>query len=784
MSSRFLPIAPLAGALLLALCAPAYAQVAGDAAATSTKDSSAADASPEAGSKSEGITRLPKVLVEGQRRSIAPVRDLEAQALQSGNPAAADTARLLEAVPGLWVNPAGGVSSLPAIHGLADDRLRIRVDGADITASCPNHMNPPLSYLAPAQVARITVYPGVTPVSQGGDSIGGSIVVERAAPAFAAPGAGWQLDGRAGVYARSNGNARGADLDLHLASDRFSLRYTGSTARADNYRAGGDFKTFDATGRSGHTLPRDEVGASGYVVHQQHLDLAYAMGDHLLEARLGWQQIPHQDYPNQRMDMTDNRQRSVNLRYLGQFGWGRLEARAYRELLDHAMDFGPDKRYWYGASSGTGSPCAPVSMTCAAGMPMLTRSDTSAFNLDADLDLAEADHLRLGAELRRYRLDDTWPPSGGMMGPGTFYNVVDGQRDRAAAYAEWEHRLAPAWTLEAGVRREQVRRNAGPVRGYDPTSNMMGAWQMRDAAAFNAADRRRSDGLWDASVILRQQAGAHLDIAYGLARKTRAPGLYEVYPWSTWAMAAIMNNFVGDGNGYIGNLALRPERATTASVTFDLHDPAGAWQLRATPYVTRVSDYIDAIQWDVASNAPRSVPVVGAFTVLKYVNQQARLYGLDLEAKRRLGDTAWGRFGLEGTLAWLHAENTATGDGLYNRMPGNARLRLTQRLGAWSNVLEVVGVARKDAVSRVRNELVTPGYGLVNLQLARQWQAWRLQLGVDNLFDRLYALPTGGAYLGQGTTMAINPPAPNPPRWGVQVPGPGRTVYAALSVSF
>ncbi len=96
----------------------------------------------------------------------------------------------------------------------------------------------------------------------------------------------------------------------------------------------------------------------------------------------------------------------------------------------------------------------------------------------------------------------------------------------------------------------------------------------------------------------------------------------------------------------------------------------------------------------------------------------------------------------------------------------------------------VVGVARKDAVSHVRNELVTPGYGLVNLHLSRQWQAWRLQLGVDNLFDRLYALPTGGAYLGQGTTMAINPPASNPPRWGVQVPGPGRSVYAALSVSF
>ena len=31
------------------------------------------------------------------------------------------------------------------------------------------------------------------------------------------------------------------------------------------------------------------------------------------------------------MDMLDNEQKRFNLRYLGQFGWGALEARAYHE---------------------------------------------------------------------------------------------------------------------------------------------------------------------------------------------------------------------------------------------------------------------------------------------------------------------------------------------------------------------------------------------------------------------------------------------------------------------
>jgi iron complex outermembrane receptor protein len=739
----------------------------------------------------DGDTVLPKVVVEGTRANIAPARAVDDASLEARAAATSDAASLLEGQPGVWINAAGGVSGLPSIRGLADDRLRIRLDGADITASCPNHMNPALSYVAPSDVARIVVYPGITPVSQGGDSIGGSIVVERSQPSFAAAGEGIVLSGELGTYYRSNGDAHGANASLTIASEHLSVRYTGATARAGNYRAGGEFKDYDFTGREGHTLDRDEVGSTGYVSHNQSLQLAYTNGDHLLEARLGWQQIPRQDYPNQRMDLTDNRQRSTNLRYLGQFGWGRLEARAYRETLDHAMDFGPDKRFWYGAASGgnnppggQATPCAPIGPTCAAGMPMLTSSDTTAFMLDADITLQGEDRLRLGLEQRAYRLDDWWPPSGGMMSPGEFWNIRDGERDRTAAYAEWEHHLGPRWTAELGVRYERVRMDAGPVQGYNPASNMMGSWQMRDAALFNAADRARSDGNWDATAILRQSVSDRMDIAYGLARKVRSPGLYEVFPWSTWTMAAVMNNFVGDGNGYVGNLALAPERALTASVTIDLHAADRRWELQATPYVTSIADYIDAIQWNPDTNAARSVPVRNAFTVLKYVNQDARLHGLDLSGKARLAETGLGVFALQGTLSWVHGENRTTGDGLYNRMPANARLSLTQRLGGWDNALELVAVARKDDVSQVRNELETAGYGLLHLRFSRAWSALRVDFGVENLFDRHYALPTGGAYLGQGTTMSINPPVPNYPRWGTQVPGPGRSLYAAVTLAF
>ena len=148
------------------------------------------------------------------------------------------------------------------IRGLADDRLRTQVDGVDVVAACPNHMNPPLSYIDPTAVAAIDVYAGVTPVSVGGDSIGGSIVVRTADPVFA-EGPGNLLQGSVGTFYRSNGDSWGGNLAGTYATDSVSLGYTGAYAQADNYKAGDDFKDYTFTGRVGHTLPH---GRSGLVV--------------------------------------------------------------------------------------------------------------------------------------------------------------------------------------------------------------------------------------------------------------------------------------------------------------------------------------------------------------------------------------------------------------------------------------------------------------------------------------------------------------------------------------
>ncbi|AUB80774.1 TonB-dependent receptor [Candidatus Thiodictyon syntrophicum] len=762
-----------------------------------------------AGLAAEDTATLQEVVVTARPEDLpgAGATTLNAAVIAPKRARTSDTASLLVDIPGVSTYGAGGVSGLPVIRGLADDRLRTKVDGMDLVAACPNHMNSPLSSIDPTAVDSVQVYAGVTPVSVGGDSIGGSIVVQSASPAFADPGK--QLaTGSAGAFYRSNGASWGGNLSGSVATDNLSLNYTGAYAKSDNYQAGGNFKDYRFTGRVGHTLPLDQVGSTAFEAINQSVKFAWKNDRNLVSFTYGNQHIPYENYPNQRMDMTDNLSDQFNLAYTGDQGWGTLQARVYYEHTQHEMDFGDDKRFWYGPGqppSGSGGdtalngmPCAPISgikvvkgmmVGCAAGMPMDTDGKNTGVAISAAIPLSLEHLLRLGAEYQNYRLDDWWRPSGAGMWPFTFWNINDGQRNRFALFGEWEIRQE-RWTNTLGLRFENLDMNAGPVHGYNlatyPTSGSGGLGnQTRDAALFNAQSRRQTDNNWDLSWLARFTPDANQAYELGLAQKTRSPNLYERYSWSTWQMAAFMNNFVGDGNGYVGNLDLQPEVAGTLSLTANWHDAGEAiWDLKVTPYYTYVRDYIDAVQWDSTTNAPRRVPVVDDFTVLKYVNQSAQLYGLDLSAHYLVArGTRGGDFTAQLVASYTRGENLDTGDNLYNIMPLNAKVSLIQVLGPWRNSLEGEFVDAKDHISQVRNEMQTAGYGLVHLRSRYEKKTWSLEVGIANLFDRAYDLPLGGAYVGQGTTMTI-PPAPNQPQWGTPVPGPGRSIYAGVTVTF
>ena len=695
-----------------------------------------------------------------------PSVDVEAQRIYETNAYSvntSDAASLLADQPGLSFYGAGAVSSLPVIHGLADDRIRIKVDGMDLISSCANHMNPPLSYIDPANIEEIKVLAGITPVSVGGDSIAGTIVVNSKMPEFAQPGKGQLVNGQINTFYRSNNDARGVNLSASVANESVYMRYTGSTVEANNYKAGGNFKSAGPAAAGRGWLDGDEVGSSYYKAINHALAFGVHHENHLLEFKLGLQNIPYQGFPNQRMDMTDNDSQQYNLSYQGKYDWGVLTARAYHERTRHSMQFGDDKLYWYGAKANV------------AGMPMDTEGKTTGFNVKGDINLSARDVLRVGAEYQRYRLNDWWNPvanSGMMMGPGTFYNINNGQRDRYDVFAEWEAQWNKQWLSQVGVRSSMVKMDADTVQGY---SGMYAA----AANAFNSSDRSDTDHNMDATTLTRFTPDANQTFEAGYAMKTRSPNVYERFAWaSSNSMVMNMNNWFGDGNGYVGNLQLRPEKAHTLSATGDWHDANNQdWQLKVTPFFTYVDDYIDAVACNKVGKTCANR--TDGFVNLSLDNQSARLYGVDVSGRKLLVEGGgYGSFTATGMLNYVRGKNMKTDDDLYNIMPLNVKLGLEHQLGGWKSLLQAKIVDAKNNVQAVRNEMKTSGYTVFNFYSSYEWKQARLDLGVENIFDKNYDNPLGGAYLGQGATMGSGV------LHGIVVPGMGRSVNVGLTLKY
>ncbi|WP_296522352.1 TonB-dependent receptor [Rhodoplanes sp.] len=648
-----------------------------------------------------------------------------------------DTASLIDLIPGGATWGAGGVSSLPAINGQGADRVQVAVNGMLLGPACPNEMNPPLSFVNPAQISNLKAYVGVSPVSVGGDYTAGKVVVETAAPQFAPTSALVTSATVSGFY-RSINNSYGADANASIANADTAVTYAGGWVKASDYKAA------DGT----------KVKSTLYEMQNHALTIAKRTLDSQYTVQIGGQFIPYQGYVNQWMDMVYNRGLFANGKYEGRFDWGNLEATAFVHQTRHTMGFiEPDK---------TGN------------MPMDTRSLDTGYSVKAIIPVSQQDLLRVGNELNYNHLDDWWDPVPGsmMMSPNVFWNINDGRRARVGTFVEWERRWSRDWTTVIGLRNDIVAMNTGPVQGYNMM--MYGA----DATAFNKLDRGRTDVNIDGSALLRYTPDDWSVYEVGVARKTRSPNLYERYTWSTNMMAMSMIGWFGDGNGYVGNVDLVPEKAHTASFTLGWHDLANkVWEVKVTPYYTYVQDYIDVDRCPVKAGSmtcsAMNQTTTNNFVYLQFANHDAWLAGVNLAGKVAVwDDLAYGRGVLRGTLGYVRGQRT-DGINLYHVMPINGRIGLDHTLGGWTNSVEVQLVGTKNEVSEVRNELTTPGYALVNIRTGYQWKNVRIDAGIDNLFNKYYWLPLGGANL-------VNYDG----AWGYSVLGPGRSFNSRLTVTF
>jgi iron complex outermembrane receptor protein len=664
---------------------------------------------------------LPSVEVRAQR--------INASQLSAIN--SADTAALLTIYPSVDLYQAGGLSALPSIRGLNDDRIKFTIDGASITAACGNHMNPALSYIAPSNVGSIEVLAGITPVSMGGDSIAGTINVKSAPINFAPNSEQLLIEATASSFYRSNNNGLSADIKASVANDKLSIGFSGGVDRAQSYKDG-----------NGNT-----VNSTQFDRRQQNIILALKGDDRQLSLRIKHQDILYQGFPNQRMDMVGNSSDAISANYTQELSWAKLDANIFWQQVKHEMGF------FSAEKPGT--------------MPMLTDGKDYGYSIKLDIPLNPAHLVRLGNDYQRQTLDDYWPPVAGsaMMGPNTYKNINNGKRDRFGLFAELESNWNTQWSSLFGLRTDYVRMSTGPVQSY---MNM--GVDFAAATTFNASNKSQSDNHIDLTATAKYIASDTNNIAFGYARKTRSPSLYERYTWGRGSMATSMIGWFGDANGYVGDINLQPETANTISATFDWHDAAKqALAFTLTPHYSYIQDYIGVNRVGTTSDSR---------PLLQFSNQDAQIYGVEATAKAALwNNSAFGQGVIKSNLAWTRGERVSTGESLYHMMPLKARVTLEQNQAAWSNALEVELVSNKSRVDSNRLEPTTAGYALLNLRTSYQFKHARLDLAANNLLDKYYQLPLGGVdystWKAAGSAGTLG-----------ALPGMGRSVNAGLTVYY
>lgn len=605
------------------------------------------------------------------------------------------SSELLNDISSVSLRKNGGIADTPSIQGLSNDRVNVKIDGSIITNSCPNHMNPALSFVHPDQVVGIESFAGLDPVSNGGDNIAGTLLVKTKKVKFSEAGVDKKLKLR--TFYKSNNFNSGVALSTEVASKKYYFSYEGLQEKAGRYKDG-----------NGNRLK-----GTIYEQNNQAITLGRKITNGNTSLKFSRSNIPYQGFVNQYMDLLDNEVNMVQLSMNKSWNELKMEFLSSFTHTDHYMNkLRPERK---------------------GNMPMNTLSEE--FNSSLKFQYRS---VNFGLEYFQYRLEDWWKPVPGamMMSPNAFKSIHHGKRDRLGAYVENTFNKGEKTEVLMGLRTDVVMMNTGKVRGYNTSNNAP-----VDEAHFNSLDRSKTDVNFDAVVALRHKLGAKNMVETGYARKTRSPNMYERYSWAgiktPQAMDMRMINWFGDGNGYVGDVDLKPEVAHKFSVKYGFNDKK-RFKFEFAPYFNYVENFIDA-------NVLRSA---SATNYLQFANEDAVLYGFDFNADLLLyTSSTTGDYSLASSGSYTRGYRVDKKADLYHLMPLNISLSLKHQLSLWSSDLMLRLVSQKETVNKLRLEAQTAGYALVDFATRFKWSTFTWEIGVSNILDKDYQMPLAGVDL-------------------------------------
>lgn len=638
----------------------------------------------------------------------------EVKGTNINNDGAYDAASILDNAPGAAVIKNGTQTGIIQLRGLSQDRVKVVVDGVEINPACPNHMDPPLHYVEPHQIAQIAIIAGVTSVVNGGDSIGGTVIVNTKAPKFSKSGKDEIGGNLFGKYIGANEGYEGsASLNLGLENAAFSV----STAKqhGDNLKYKG--------GSASNT---------GFDMRSHKIEGALKLGPQVFGLELGLRESRNVGTAPLGMDMVIDNSSNAILSMKGDYSFGKVNARAFVNDIDHVMD-NYTMRSYTAAASKMKAPAKSHDTGFAIGNEMNALGGTLRFGLDGHQNIFNV----TGENITTHAFGQTF---------------VNSKRTRLGAYGELDRNYGDNLRGVLGVRFENVESNTDNIAIV-----MMPMMQNAAKNAFNALNKKRTDKNWDVTASGRYKINDNLSLELAAAQKTRSPSLVERYIWnpsSTYGAA--------DGRNYLGNVDLKPEVSHQISLLGDVS--IGLLRIKQSVFYNKVDDFIQGVAMTAAPDA-----------ILKFSNVNAELSGAETTISYILSDN----LRLDGNISYVQGKNTSSNDNLYRIAPLNGNFALTYELGKFELIGEAKFAAKQDKVSKYNSEAQSPAWSILNLRGRYNLnEETRVTFGVENVFDKYYYDHLSGlnrvnnAALGGDLAM------------GVHVPNPGRFGYIGVNYSF
>jgi iron complex outermembrane receptor protein len=631
----------------------------------------------------------------------------------------ADAAEVLRTVSGLALGRMGGHGLEPRLRGMAETNINVLLDGAYVHNACPNRMDPPTSFGAVESFDRVVVLKGVQTVRYGGGGSAGTILYQRRTPRFA-PSESWRLR-MASAWA-SHTATPDLTVDAAAGTQRFSLRAIGELRDVGNYEDGGGNEV-----RTGFEK-RDASVSFGWTPDAA-TELSLSYENNLTEDAL---------FPGSGMDapFDENSLYRVKLRRLrtGQRITA-VESELYWGEIDHVMD------------NYSLRPLAAPMFARAE-----TRSDTYGGRLSVDSHAGDRLRFTFGVDLQRNlrnavrlvgmtsegvnREQSILWPDVTITDTGVFFEgVFDPSERRRFLFGSRLDRFE-ASADETG--RQAFGPNLGPADLYELYyGTRVSDWRHDDATALLRFEQDLADGL---------------TLFAGLSRSVRPADATERFLASNSSTAA---------GRWVGNPALAASRHHQLDLGASLR--RASRQVTGVLFVDRADEYI------IRDRARGQDGVLLSDSATIYRNVDAQLVGFELDAWQRLGDRA----SLSANAGWVRAENSTDNRPIAQIPPLQGRIRLDLEADRWSGAATLRYALRQTRVDddpSLGSGLdagETPGYVILDLLAAsRLADGLELQLGVENVFDRLYA-----DHLNRSSLFDVDQ---------VRVNEPGRTFWVRL----